>query len=410
MAGELFPTGFLRELQATSKEEARIRMQDVIYLDNNAGTACDPRVVEAMLPYFTELGANPASRSHALGGQAYTALEQARTDVAGLLGARRATEITFLSGATEANNLALRGMAETLAGRGHHIVTQVTEHSSVLAPLRLLAKQGWEVTEVGVEADGTVRRNQLQAAIRADTVLVSLMLANNETGTIQPVAEVSEIAHAAGALVHCDAAQGVGKIPVDVARLGVDMLTLSGHKMHGPKGIGALYLRRQRPPLRPVALLCGGGQEDGLRSGTVNLPGVIGLARAMAIAAKEGAEERQRIAVLRVRLESGICGQLDGVYRNGCVDNRLPGTSNLSFAGVDGNALIAALPDLAISSGSACTSSHPEPSYVLAAMGRSRQLAQTSLRLGLGRFTTEEEVDRAVVRVVEEVMRLRHAR
>jgi cysteine desulfurase len=385
-------------------------MRNVIYLDNNAGTPCDPRVVEAMLPYFTELGANPASRDHALGGQAYTALEQARAEVARLLGARRAAEITFLSGATEANNLALRGMAETLAGKGRHIVTQVTEHSSVKAPLQLLATQGWEVTEVGVEADGTVRRDALQAAIRTDTIMVSLMLANNETGTIQPVADVVEIAHAAGALLHCDAAQGVGKIPVDVQRLGVDMLTLSGHKMHGPKGIGVLYLRRQRPPLRPAPLLLGGGQEDGLRSGTVNLPGVIGLAKAMTIAAEEGEEERQRIAALRDRLESGICGQLAGVSRNGCIDNRLPGTSNLSFEGVDGNALIAALPDLAVSSGSACTSSHAEPSYVLIAMGRSRRLAQASLRLGLGRFTTKDEIDRAVVRVVEEVTRLRRTR
>jgi cysteine desulfurase len=382
-------------------------MSEVIYLDNSASTPCDPRVVEAMLPYFHEQAANPASRSHGPGRAAYTALEQARTEVAQALGAQRASEITFVSGATEANNLALCGLAHALTGRGRHIVSQATEHSSVLATLKHLAARGWEVTLVGVHGDGTVRLDELQAALRPDTVAVSLMFANNETGTLQPVEEVFEMAHAVGAVVHCDAAQGAGKVPVDVQHLGVDLLSLSGHKIYGPKGIGALFRRRRRPPLDLEPLLHGGDQEHGLRAGTVNLPGAVGLARALAIAAAEGDTERPRIIALRDQLETMIREGVPGVRCNGNLEHRLPGTSNLSFPGVDGNALLAALPDLAVSSGSACTSAHPEPSYVLAAMGCSAELARASLRLSLGRFTTQEQAQRAATRIIEEANRLR---
>lgn len=383
---------------------------DVIYLDYNASTPCDSRVVEAMQPFFGGIFANPSSRNHRPGRDAFTALEDARSSVARLLGARSATEVVFTSGATEANNLALIGAARATSGRSRHLVTQATEHPSVLEVLRALQRDGWTLTEVGVDREGRVRLDALEAALRDDTALVSLMLANNETGTVQPVREAAELAHARGALIHCDAAQGVAKIDVSVAELGIDLLSLSGHKLYAPKGIGALYLRRTSPPLKLMPHIHGGGHEGGMRSGTPNLPGAVALARALEIADAELGEESLRIAALRDKLEKTIVEKVDDCAVNGSAEHRLPNTSNFSFSGIEGNALLASLPDLAVSSGSACTSSHPEASPVLLAMGVRPELAKASLRLSLGRFSTGEEVERAASRIVDEVLRLRKLR
>ncbi len=383
---------------------------DVIYLDYNASTPCDPRVVEAMLPYLTGTFANPSSRHHRPGRDAFTALEEARRAVARLLGATSATEIVFTSGATEGNNLALMGIAGGQARRGRHIVTQVTEHPSVLEPLFHLRKNGWEITEIGVDPYGRIQLDELSDALRDDTVLVSLMLANNETGTLQPVARAAEMARERGVLIHCDAAQAVGKVAVDVATLNIDLLTLSGHKLYAPKGIGALFVRRSRPALRLTPLARGGDHEYGLRSGTPNLPGAVALARALEIAGANLEAEMGRLADIRDRLEAAVVGKLDGCSVNGSTDHRLPGTCNLSFAGIEGNALLASLPDLAVSTGSACTSAHPQASPVLLAMGVKPALAKASLRLSVGRPTTTDEVDRAAARIVNEVTRLRSMR
>ncbi len=379
----------------------------VIYLDNNASTPCDPLVVEAMLPYFGGVFANPSSRNHGPGREAFSALEEARATVARHLGARSATEIVFTSGASEGNNLALIGAATALAGRGRHLVTQATEHPSVLEPLRWLASSGWELSVVGVYGDGRVRLDELEAALRDDTTLVSLMLANNETGTIQPLREAADLAHGRGALIHCDAAQGAGKIAFDVDALGVDLLTVSGHKVYGPKGIGALYLRRRTPSLKLPPIIHGGGHENGLRSGTPNVAGAVGLARALEIAGGALAEETARIAAFRDHLEGRITAALEGCSVNGAKTHRLPGTSNLSFAGIEGNALLASLPDLAVSTGSACASNHPDASPVLRAMGVGKKLASASIRVSLGRFTTGDEIERAAQRLIDEVSRLR---
>jgi cysteine desulfurase len=380
---------------------------NVIYLDHNASTPCDQRVVDAMLPYFGEVFANPSSRNHGPGREAFTVLEAARATVARCLGARSATEVVWTSGASEANNLAVIGAANALGERRRHLVTQATEHPSVLEPLRWLEAHGWDLSVVGVDGDGRILLDELDDAVRDDTAVVSLMLANNETGTIQPVREAAEIAHHRGALLHCDAAQGAGKIAFDVEGLGADLLTISGHKVYGPKGVGALYLRRRTPPLRLKPVLHGGGHEGGLRSGTPNLPGAVGLARALEIAQEELSEDAARTAALRDRLESRITAALDGCTANASGADRLPGTSNLSFAGIEGNALLASLPDLAISTGSACASSHPDASPVLRAMGISKQLASASIRVSLGRCSTAGEVDRAAQRIIEEVVRLR---
>jgi cysteine desulfurase len=384
-----------------------VMTDDLIYLDNNATTPCDPRVVEAMLPFMTEDFANPTTRNHRPGRDAATGLERARATVDRLLGGSAASEVVFTAGATEANNLALMGAAEALDGRGRHIISEATEHASVLEPLAALQRRGWEISLVGVDERGRVKLDELESTLRDDTVVVSLMLANNETGTIQPVRQAAGLAHARGALLHCDAAQGIGKIPVHVGELDVDLLTLSAHKLYGPKGVGALWIRRRRPPIRLTPVIHGGGQENGLRSGTPNVPGAVGMARAMELAAEAGEGERVRVAALRDRLEDAILGAVDGSSRNGDAANRLPNTSNLSITGVEINALLASLPDLAVNTGSACASAHPESSPVLLAMGVPDELAGSSLRLSLGRFTTEEEVDRAAARITEEVIRLR---
>jgi len=380
----------------------------IIYLDHNATTPCDPRVVEAMLPFMTESYANSTTRNHRPGRDAASELERARTTVDHLLGGRAASEVVFTAGATEGNNLALIGAAEALLDRGRHIISQRTEHASVLEPLKALAKRGWEITLVGVDEAGRIDLDELGRTLRDDTAMVSVMLANNETGTIQPVSEAAGLARSRGAIVHCDAAQAIGKIPVDVTKLDVDLLTASAHKFYGPKGVGALWIRHRRPPIRLVPVIYGGGQEGGLRSGTPNVPGAVGMARAMEIAASAGDGERERLTVLRDRLESSILGSLDGLWRNGDAGNRLPNTTNLSIAGIDVNALLASLPDLALNTGSACTSAHPEPSPVLRAMGVDDELAGSSLRLSLGRFTSEEDVDHAAARITEEVVRLRN--
>jgi cysteine desulfurase len=379
---------------------------DVIYLDYNASTPCDPRVVEAMQPFFGDVFANPSSRSHRSGREAFEALENARSAVADFLGARSTTEVIFTSGATEANNLALLGVAHALKARGRHLVTQKTEHPSVLEVLRALREEGWSLTEVDVDGDGRLRLDQLESALREDTVLISLMVANNETGTIQPVLEAAQMAHDRGVLLHCDAAQGSGKVDFDVTNLQTDLLSLSGHKVYGPKGIGALYVRRSKPPLTIAPHTRGGGHEGGLRSGTPNVPGAVGLARALEIAKAELRTEQSRITALRDRLERSLVDRVDAAI-NGSIKHRLPGTSNLSFPGIDGNALLASLSDLAVSSGSACTSSHPEASPVLLAMGVRSELAKGSLRLSLGRFSTDAEIERAADRISEEVVRLR---
>jgi len=382
-------------------------MADVIYLDCNATTPCDPRVVEEMLPFMTTTFANPTTRNHRPGRDAATALERARATVDRFLGGAAPSEVVFTAGATEANNLALLGAAEALADRGRHIISQTTEHASVIEPLMALARRGWDVTLVGVDARGVIDLDELASAIRDDTVLVSLMLANNETGTIQPIAEAAALVRERGALVHCDAAQAIGKIPVDVAGCGVDLVTSSAHKFYGPKGVGALWIRHRRPPIGLDTVFFGGGQEGGLRSGTPNVPGAVGMARAMEIAVKATAAEAERIGALRDRLEGSILAAVDGSSRNGHPDHRLPNTANISVEGVEINALLASLPDLALNTGSACTSAHPEPSPVLRAMGIPDDLAGSSLRLSLGRFTTKDEVDRATARIIEEASRLR---
>ncbi len=377
-----------------------------IYLDHAATTPCDPRVVEAMLPYFGERFANPSSRTHRPGRDAALAVEDARRRIARALGAGAASEIVFTSGATEANNLALKGLARALAARGRRIVTQATEHASVLEPLRRLAREGFELTVVGVDRRGRVRLDELEAALADGAVLAALMAANNETGTLQPVREAAELAHRHGALLHCDAAQAAGKVPLELDALGADTVALSAHKLYGPKGVGALWIRRGLA-VRPEPLLDGGGQEGGLRPGTLNVPGIVGFAVAVELAVAARAEEAARLARLRDRLEGAILGELDGVSVSGDPGARLPGVTNLAFEGVDGEALLASLPDLAVSSGAACSAGSPEPSPVLRAMGLPPDLARASLRLAVGRFTTEAEVDRAAARIVEEVRRLR---
>lgn len=385
-------------------------MQTPVYLDCNASTPCDPRVVERMLPLFAGCFANPTSVGHRPGREAASRLDGARAAVARALGAGAASEVVFTSGATEANHLALHGLTAPFAGSRRRVVSQVTEHASVLESLARLEQAGWEVVRVGVDPRGTVRLEELADALTPGTALVSLMLANNETGALQPVAEAAGLAHRAGALLHCDGAQGPGKVPVLVAELGVDALSVSAHKVYGPKGIGALWVGGLGHRTRLEPQLPGGGQERGLRSGTPNLPGAVGLATALELAAAAVREEGPRLAALRDRLERAVLGALDEVAVNGPEGARLPNTSSLTFGGLDGAALLAALDDLAVSSGSACTSGRAEPSPVLRAMGLPPALAAASLRISVGRFTTEDEVDFAARRIVEEVTRLRALR
>jgi cysteine desulfurase len=377
-----------------------------IYLDNNATTRVDPRVVEAMLPYFTERYGNAASRHHAFGWEAKEAVDQARERIAGLIGAS-AREIVFTSGATESNNLALKGAAAMYRKKGNHLVTQVTEHHAVLDPCKRLEREGFRVTFLPVDRFGRVSVEQVADAITDQTILVSIMAANNEIGTLQPIGEISRLCKERGVLFHTDAVQAVGKVPLDVEAMGIDLLSLTAHKLYGPKGVGALYVRRKDPRVRLEPILDGGGHEGGLRSGTLPVPGVVGFGMACELCGQERWTEAERLTQLRERLRQGIIDQLDEVYLNGHPSERLPGNLNLSFAYVEGEALMMGCRNIAISSGSACTSASIEPSYVLRALGLSDELAHSSIRFGLGRFTTEEEIDYVIPDIVQTVRRLR---
>jgi len=377
-----------------------------VYMDNNSTTPCDPRVVEAMLPYFTEKFGNAASRNHAFGWQAEEAVENAREQVAELIGASP-KEIIFTSGATESNNLAIKGVASMYRKKGNHIITCVTEHKAVIDPLKRLERDGWNVTWLAVDPDGRVDPRQVREAITDQTVLVSIMVANNEVGTIQPIAEIGAICKEKGVLFHTDAVQAAGKIPLDVQKMGIDLLSLSGHKMYGPKGVGALYVRRKDPRVRLDAIQDGGGHERGMRSGTLAVPLIVGLGAAAEIARKEMPEESARLLNLRERLRQGIMGQLDHVEVNGHPSERLPGNMNLSFGFVEGEGLMMGIKDIAVSSGSACTSASLEPSYVLKALGADDERAHSSIRFGIGRFNTEEEIDFVIRDVVRAVNHLR---
>ena len=377
-----------------------------IYLDHNATTPCDLRVVEAMLPYFTTAFGNAASRNHSFGWQAEAAVDGAREAVARLIGSEP-NEIIFTSGATESNNLALKGVAEMYASKGNHFITCTIEHKAVLDTCHYLEQKGAEVTYLNVSREGLIDLGELETAIRPTTVLIALMWANNEIGTVMPVREIGALARKHGVLFFTDATQAVGKIPVDVNADNIDLLALSAHKLYGPKGVGALYVRRRGPRVRLVPQMHGGGHERGLRSGTLNVPGIVGLGKACELAAVAMPVEAERLKGLRDRLESALL-QLEETYVNGSREHRLPGTTNLSFKGVEDEALIMGFnKDIALSSGSACTSASLEPSYVLKALGLSDELARSSLRFGLGRYTTEAEVDYVIERVSRTVRQLR---
>jgi cysteine desulfurase len=381
-------------------------LQLPIYLDNNSTTRVDPRVVEAMLPFFTERYGNAASRHHSFGQDAKEAVDRAREQIARLIGAA-AREIVFTSGATESNNLALKGAAAMYRARGNHLVTQVTEHKAVLDPCKRLEREGFHVTFLPVDRFGRVAPEQVAAAITDQTILVSIMAANNEVGTLQPIRSIGRLCKERGVLFHTDAVQAVGKVPIDVEDMGIDLLSLTAHKLYGPKGVGALYVRRRDPRVRLEPLFDGGGHEGGLRSGTVPVPSVVGFGLACDLAGQEMADEATRLTRLRERLRVGLMERLDEVSVNGHPTERLPGNLNLSYAYVEGEALMMGCRDVAISSGSACTSASIEPSYVLRALGVSDELAHSSIRFGLGRFNTEEEVDYVIDDVAATVERLR---
>ncbi|HXG50563.1 MAG TPA: IscS subfamily cysteine desulfurase [candidate division Zixibacteria bacterium] len=378
-----------------------------IYMDNHATTPVDPRVLEAMLPYFTEKFGNAASRNHSFGWESEAAVDLAREQISRLIHAGSPREIIFTSGATESDNLALKGVAAANSDKGNHIITSVIEHKAVLDCCRSLERQGWRVTYLPVDRAGLVDIEQLREAVTSKTVLISIMIANNEIGTIEPVREIGRIAKEKGILFHTDATQAVGRIPVDVQEMGIDLLSLSAHKMYGPKGAGALYVRSTRPRVKIAPLIEGGGQEKGIRSGTLNVPGIVGLGKACEIAREEQSAESRRLGALRDKLAREILAGLDDVSVNGHSTERLPGNLNLSFAGVEGESLLMALKEIAVSTGSACTSASLEPSHVLRAIGLRDELAHAAIRFGIGRFNTEEEVDYTARRVIEEVRRLR---
>jgi cysteine desulfurase len=377
-----------------------------IYMDNNSTTRVDPRVLEAMLPYFSERYGNAASRHHSFGWEAKEAVDRAREQVAELIGGD-AREIIFTSGATESNNLALRGVAGMYRTQGNHIITAVTEHKAVLDPCKRLQREGFDVTFLPVDRFGRVSTEQVAQAMTPKTILVSIMTANNEIGTLQPIGEIAVVCKERQVLFHTDAAQATGKIPIDVQSLGLDLLSLSAHKIYGPKGVGALYVRRRNPHVRLEPIFDGGGHEGGLRSGTLPVPLIVGFGKACEICQQQMNPESERLRTLREKLRQGIMDRLSEVYLNGHPTECLPGTLNLSFAHVKGDALMMGLRDVAISSGSACTSASVEPSYVLKALGVEDDLAHSSIRFGLGRFNTEEEVDYVIDEVVRVVHHLR---
>src|SRR5438270_5421565 len=377
-----------------------------IYMDNHATTPMDRRVFDAMKPYFVEVFGNAASRNHSFGWEAEEATEKARKQIADLIGATP-KEIVLTSGATESNNLALKGIAEMYAERGNHIITQVTEHKAVLDTCKHLEKNGARVTYLPVQANGLIDLNQLRDAITDKTILISIMYANNEIGVVQPMKEIGKIAKEKGILFHSDAVQALGKIPVNVAEDGIDVLSLTAHKLYGPKGVGALYVRRRNPRVQITSQMDGGGHERGMRSGTLNVPGIVGLGAACQICKDEMPEESKRLSFLRDRLKDKLMSELDEVYINGTMEHRLPHNLNISFAYVEGESLLMGINDVAVSSGSACTSASLEPSYVLKALGAGDDLAHSSIRFGLGRWTSEEEIDYVADKLTSVVTRLR---
>jgi cysteine desulfurase len=377
-----------------------------IYLDNHATTRTDPRVVEAMLPFFTEIYGNAASISHRFGWDAGEAVERARQQVADAIGADP-KGIVFTSGATESDNLAIKGVALAMKRKGNHLVTSAVEHRAVLDTIKRLGREGWDVSVVPCDETGRVTVESVAAALCERTVLVSIMAANNEVGTLNPIREIGRLCHGRGVIFHTDATQAVGKVPLDVQEDNVDLLSLSAHKIYGPKGIGALYVRRRDPQVRMVPLFDGGGHERGMRSGTAAVPLIVGLGAAADLAVRGRAEEARGILKLRERLHAGIVERVSDVFLNGHSTERLPGNLNLSFSYVDGEALMMAMRDVAVSSGAACTAASPEPSHVLLAMGRSEEMARASLRFGLGRFSTGEEIEFAIDAVAGAVERLR---
>ena len=377
-----------------------------IYMDNHATTPVDPRVLEEMLPYFTGKFGNAASRNHSFGWAGEEAVETARERIAKLIGATT-KEIVFTSGATESDNLAIKGVAEMYREKGNHIITAVTEHKAVLDTCKRLEKYGYRVTYLPVQKDGLVDLDDLKRAIDDKTILVTIMAANNEIGVLQPIAEIGKLCHEKGVIFHTDATQAVGKVPIDVVKQNLDLVSISAHKMYGPKGVGALYVRRKSPRVQLSPIIDGGGHERGMRSGTLNVPGIAGLGKACAICDEEMPQESRRLAGLRDRIRDKIMSGLDEVYINGTMEHRLPQNLNISFAYVEGESLLMGINDIAVSSGSACTSATLEPSYVLKALGTGDDLAHSSIRFGLGRFNTDAEVDYVADRVIETVSRLR---
>jgi cysteine desulfurase len=382
-------------------------MKFPIFLDNHSTTPMDPRVLEAMLPYFIEKFGNAASRNHAFGWEAEEAVDTARKQIARLIKADP-KEIVFTSGATESDNLALKGVLEMYKEKGNHIITATTEHRAVLDTAKSLEAKGLAtVTYLSVDKQGTVNPQDVRNAITDKTVLISMMLANNEIGTINPVQEIGKIAKEKGVLFHCDATQGIGKIPVDVQAMGIDLMSFSAHKLYGPKGIGALYVRKKNPRVRIAAQMDGGGHERGMRSGTLAVPLIVGFGKACELCEQEMPAESARLAKMRDRLQTGIMAALEETYLNGHPTNRLPGNLNISFAYVEGESLLMGMKEIALSSGSACTSATLEPSYVLRALGVGTELAHSSIRFGIGRFNTDEEIDYAIKKVIEIVTKLR---
>jgi cysteine desulfurase len=386
------------------KDHAGVKLP--IYMDNHATTRVDPRVLDAMLPYFSDTFGNAASRNHEFGWVAEQAVEQAREQIAKLIGAT-SKEIVFTSGATESDNLAIKGVAEMYREKGDHIITQATEHKAVLDTCKRLEKRGFRVTYLPVQHDGRIDLDDLKRAIDEKTILVSIMHANNEIGVLQPVREIGQLCHERGVLFHSDAVQSVGKVPFNVIEDNIDLASMSGHKIYGPKGVGALYVRRKNPRVQLVAQIDGGGHERGMRSGTLNVTGIVGFGKACEIAMQELPEETAKLLQLRDRLKQQILSNLDEVYVNGSMEHRVPGNLNISFAYVEGESLLMGINDIAVSSGSACTSATLEPSYVLKALGTGDELAHSSIRFGIGRFNTMAEVDYVAKRVVETVRRLR---
>ncbi len=377
-----------------------------IYMDNHSTTPMDPRVLEAMLPYFGKIFGNAASRNHQFGWEAEQAVDKAREQVAKLIGCT-AKEIIFTSGATESNNLAIKGVAEMYREKGNHIITQVTEHKAVLDTCKKLERQGFEVTYLPVETDGLVSVEKLKAAITDKTILVSIMFANNEIGVIQPMEEIGKLCHEKGILFHTDAVQAVGKIPVDVQKMNIDILSMTAHKVYGPKGVGALYVRRRNPRVQITEQINGGGHERGMRSGTLNVPGIVGLGEACEIAGEEMVAETARLTELRDYLKAKFENALDYIHVNGNMDHHLPGNLNMSFVHVEGESLLMGINDIAVSSGSACTSATLEPSFVLKALGLGDDVAHSSIRFGLGRFNNKAEVDYVSDKVINVVNHLR---